>query len=76
MSNTLDLSSISQVYLSGDSERFVVSDSGDYYWWNNFNRSYQPIDVFDQFIGQGQKIIGVDTDNAGNLFFLTLLDFP
>ena len=67
MSNSLNPSSISQIYLSNSTERFVVSDSGDYYWWNDFNRSYQPIDT-SSLPGQ---IIGVDSDNAGNLAFLT-----
>ena len=47
----------------------MVSSSGDYYWWNDFNRSYQPIDIASL---QGQ-IIGVDSDNAGNLAFLTFI---
>ena len=67
MSNPLSYGAISQIYLSGASERFVASNSGDYYWWNDFNRSYQPIDT-SSLPGQ---IIGVDSDNAGNLAFLT-----
>ena len=68
MTNSLNQNAINQVYLSNSTERFVVSDSGDYYWWNDFNRSYQPIDIASL---QGQ-LIGVDSDNAGNLVFLTL----
>ena len=67
MTNSLNQNAINQVYLSNSTERFVVSDSGDYYWWNDFNRSYQPIDT-SSLPGQ---IIGVDSDNAGNLAFLT-----
>jgi hypothetical protein len=68
MANSLNQNAINQVYLSNSTERFVVSNSGDYYWWNDFNRSYQPIDIASL---QGQ-LIGVDNDNAGNLVFLTL----
>jgi hypothetical protein len=70
MANSLNQSAINQIYLSNSTERFVVSNSGDYYWWNNFNRSYQPIDIA-SLPGQ---IIGVDSDNAGNLVFLTLIN--
>jgi hypothetical protein len=70
MPNSLNQSAINQIYLSNSTERFVVSNSGDYYWWNNFNRSYQPIDIA-SLPGQ---IIGVDSDNAGNLVFLTLIN--
>ena len=69
MTNSLNQNAINQVYLSNSTERFVVSKSGDYYWWNDFNRSYQPIDIASL---QGQ-IIGVDSDNAGNLAFLTFI---
>ena len=72
MSNSLSYGAISQIYLSGSSERFVASNSGDYYWWNDFNRSYQPIDT-SSLPGQ---IIGVDSDNTGNLVFLTLVEGP
>ena len=68
MTNSLNQNAINQVYLSNSTERFVVSNSGDYYWWNDFNRNYQPIDIASL---QGQ-LIGVDNDNAGNLVFLTL----
>jgi hypothetical protein len=69
------IGNLHQIYLSNSTERFVVSDSGDYYWWNNFNRSYQPIDTsrFGPNSPSG-SIIGVDIDNAGNLVFLTLID--
>jgi hypothetical protein len=70
MANSLNQSAINQIYLSNSTERFVVSNSGDYYWWNDFNRSYQPIDIA-SLPGQ---IIGVDSDNAGNLVFLTLIN--
>ena len=50
----------------------MASNSGDYYWWNDFNRSYQPIDT-SSLPGQ---IIGVDSDNTGNLVFLTLVEGP
>jgi len=72
MSNFLNQSAIAQIYLSNSTERFVVSNSGDYYWWNDFNRSYQPIDIA-SLPGQ---IIGVDSDNTGNLAFLTLVEGP
>ena len=72
MSNSLSYGAISQIYLSGSSERFVASNSGDYYWWNDFNRSYQPIDTS----SLNGFIIGVDSDNTGNLVFLTLVEGP
>jgi len=72
MSNSFNINSIQQVYLSGTSDRFVASDKGLYYWWNEFNQSYQPIDTS----SLSGKIIGVSSDNAGNLSFLTFIGSP
>ena len=72
MPNPFNLNSINQVYLSGASDRFVSTADGQYFWWNDFNRSYQPIDTS----SLSGKIIGINSDNAGNLAFLTFIGGP
>ncbi|MBE8993954.1 FG-GAP-like repeat-containing protein [Microcystis aeruginosa] len=74
MSNLIDYNTIQQTIVSNSTQRLVSTSNNKYYWWNDYNQSYNFL-VDTSFIVNSQginySIKQVDSDNAGNFYFLT-----
>ncbi|MFN5513478.1 MAG: FG-GAP-like repeat-containing protein [Cyanobacteriota bacterium] len=67
MNTTIDYTAIANIFVSNPDQRFVEDIHGNFYFWNDFNQSYQSIDLS----SLGLDLVDVDCDSEGNLYFLS-----
>ena len=77
MSNLIDYNTIQQTIVSNSTQRLVSTSNNKYYWWNDYNQSYNfLVDTsFSNSQAVNYSIEQVDSDNAGNFYFLTSAPF-
>ena len=68
MSNLIDYSTIQQTIVSNSTQRLALTTNGQYYYWDNATQNYSLMDT--SSIPVPSQIVGIDSDNAGNFYFL------
>ncbi|MFM2025646.1 MAG: hypothetical protein RLZZ339_359, partial [Cyanobacteriota bacterium] len=68
MSNLIDYSTIQQTIVSNSTQRLALTTNGQYYYWDNATQNYSLVDV--SSLPAPSQIVGIDSDNAGNFYFL------
>ncbi|MDT3674005.1 FG-GAP-like repeat-containing protein [Microcystis wesenbergii] len=68
MSNLIDYSTIQQTIVSNSTQRLALTTNGQYYYWDNATQNYSLMDT--SSIPAPSQIVGIDSDNAGNFYFL------
>ncbi|NCR55344.1 MAG: hypothetical protein GPJ10_18775 [Microcystis aeruginosa L211-07] len=68
MSNLIDYNTIQQTIVSNSTQRLVLTEAGQYYYWDNATQNYSLMDT-SSLPAPGQ-IAGIDCDNSGNFYAL------